>query len=89
MRSRVAEAADEVLWDLPIFTGRRRPWLAPTTRMPADVLRPLRQACAAQDLRLSSTVLPDLGNAVGPASLARWEDAARQLGDEAHAQLPQ
>ncbi|MEU9761928.1 hypothetical protein AB0D98_19705 [Streptomyces sp. NPDC047987] len=88
MRSRVAEAADEVLWDLPISTGRRRPCLVPTTRMPADALRPLRQACAAQGLRLSSTVLPDLGSAVGPASLARWEDAARQLADEAHAHLP-
>ncbi|MFD8900515.1 hypothetical protein [Streptomyces ardesiacus] len=89
LRSKVAEAAAEVLWDLPISTGRRRPWLAPTTRMPADVLSTLRQACAAQGLRLSSTVLPDLGNAAGPASRARWEDAARQLADEAHAQLPQ
>ncbi|MEU6293029.1 hypothetical protein [Streptomyces sp. NPDC046988] len=89
LRSRVAEAADEVLWDLPIATGRRRPWLVPTARMPAEALRALRTACAAQGLRLSSTVLPDLGNAVGPASQARWEDAARQLADEAHAQLPQ
>ncbi len=89
LRSRVAEASDEVLWDLPIATGRRRPWLVPTTRMPADVLGALRRASAARGLRLSSTVLPDLGNAVGPASRARWEGAARQLADEAHMQLPQ
>ncbi|MFI0813517.1 hypothetical protein [Streptomyces echinatus] len=89
MRSRVAEASEEVLWDLPIATGRRRPWLVPTTRMPADVLGALRRASAAQGLRLFSTVLPDLGNAVGPASRARWENAARQLADEAHMQLPQ
>lgn len=89
LRSRVAEAAGEVLWDLPVPTGRRRPWLIPTTRMPADGLGTLRRACAAQGLRLSSTVLPDLGSAIGPASRARWEDAVRQLADEAHAQLPQ
>ncbi|GAA2720650.1 hypothetical protein GCM10010315_41540 [Streptomyces luteosporeus] len=53
------------------------------------MLNTLRTACAAQGLRLSSTVLPELGNAVGPASRARGEDAARQLADEAHAQLPQ
>ncbi|MGC5266683.1 hypothetical protein ACPXCO_37350 [Streptomyces cyaneofuscatus] len=86
--SGVAKAADELLWNLPVFTRRRRPWLVPTTRMPAEVVRTLREACTAQDLRLSSTVLPDVGNAVLPASRARWEDAARRLAVEACAQLP-
>jgi hypothetical protein len=57
--------------------------------MPADVLGALRRETEAQGLRLSSTILPNLGNAVGPASRARWEDTARQLADEAHMQLPQ
>ncbi|RNF81164.1 hypothetical protein, partial [Streptomyces botrytidirepellens] len=88
LHSRVAEAADEVLWNLPVSTGRRRPWLVPTTQMPADVLHTLRGACTAGGLRLFSTVLPDIGNAVLPASLTRWEDAVRQVADEACAQLP-
>ncbi|MGW3930370.1 hypothetical protein ACWECC_20045 [Streptomyces microflavus] len=88
LHSGVAKAADELLWNLPVSTGRRRPWLVPTTRMPAEAVRTLREACTAQDLRLSSTVLPDVGNAVLPASWARWEDAARRLAVETCAQLP-
>ncbi|MFJ5951434.1 hypothetical protein [Streptomyces noursei] len=84
----VARAADEVLWDLPVATGSRRPWLVPTTRMPADGLRHLRAACTAQGLRLTSTVLPEVRTPVMPASRARWENAVRQLADEACAQLP-
>ncbi|MFI6278073.1 hypothetical protein [Streptomyces sp. NPDC050988] len=88
LHSWVAWAADEVLWGLPASTGRRRPWLVPTTRMPADVVRTIGEACTAQGLRMSSTVLPDLGNQVLPASRARWEDCVRQLAGEACAQLP-
>lgn len=89
LRSRVAKASDELLWDLPVATGRRRPWLIPTTRMPADVIRTIGEACMAQGLRLSSTVLPDVGNAVLPAALARWDNAVQRLADEACSQLPQ
>ncbi|MFJ5817350.1 hypothetical protein ACIQGT_26150 [Streptomyces sp. NPDC093108] len=89
LHSRVTRAADELLWNLPVSTGRRRPWLVPTTRMPAEVVRTLRGACTAQGLHLSSTVLPDVGNAVLPTSRARWQDAVRQLADKACAQLPQ
>jgi hypothetical protein len=85
LRSRVARAADELLWNLPVSTGRRRPWLVATTRMPAEVVRALRGACTAQGLRLASTVLPD----VLPTARGRWEDAARRLAEEACAQLPQ
>jgi hypothetical protein len=90
LHSRVAKAADELLWNLPLSTGRRRPWLVATTRMPADVVRTLRGACTAQGLRMASTVLPDAGNAVLPTARARdrWQDAARRLADEACAQLP-
>lgn len=89
LHSKVARAADELLWNLPISTGRRRPWLVPTTRMPAEADHILRGACTAQGLRMSSTVLPDVGNAALPTSRARWEDAARRLADEACVHLPQ
>ncbi|MEU3657870.1 hypothetical protein AB0E67_35020 [Streptomyces sp. NPDC032161] len=88
LQSRVAKAAHEVLWDLQVATGKRRPWLVPTTRMPADVVRTVGEACTAQGLRLSSTVLPDAGDLGRPAARSRWEDAARRLADEACAQLP-
>ncbi|ATM24658.1 hypothetical protein SMD44_p10159 (plasmid) [Streptomyces alboflavus] len=85
----VARAAAEVLEYLPISTGRRRPWLVPTTRMPADQLHKIRQGGSAQGLRLTSTVLPLTSHDAPPAARARWEEAARELTKEACIQLPQ
>ncbi|MFF3787145.1 hypothetical protein [Streptomyces sp. NPDC001933] len=88
LQSKVGEAADEVLWDLPVGTGRRRPWLVPTTQLPADVVRTIGEACSAQGLRLASTIVPDVGSLDLPASRSRWKNAVRQLTGEACAQLP-
>lgn len=57
--------------------------------MPAGVLDTSVRHVRPRAFAGPHTVLPDLGNAVGPASRTRWEDAARQLADKAHAQLPQ
>lgn len=88
LQAQVARTTGELLRDLPGPTGRRQPLLVPTTRMPADAVQTVRAACAAQGLQVSSTVLPDIGDAGRPDSRARWADAVRQLADEACAALP-
>jgi hypothetical protein len=82
LRNKITAAAHEVLCDLPAASRRRRPWLVPTVRIRADALHAVREACAQTGLQVSSTVLPDIGDATRPASRARWEEAVHQLVGE-------